>query len=99
MLGKYDEAEQVLLKGLRTSLKRRFIELFRFCVLAPKSPLQIRLLFHIAAKQDDEEKLTNFKRQLGNSVEDQLSLASMLYMKTQYHEAIEIYKRLLTENR
>lgn len=68
-------------------------------VLAPKSPLQTRLLFHIAAKQDDEEKLTNIKRQLGNSVEDQLSLASMLYMKTQYHEAIEIYKRLLTENR
>lgn len=38
-------------------------------------------------------------QQLHNVVEDQLCLASIHYMRGHYQEAIDIYKRILLENR
>lgn len=38
-------------------------------------------------------------QQLKDVLEDQLSLASMHYMRNHYQEAIDIYKRYLLENR
>ncbi|CAF1574470.1 unnamed protein product, partial [Adineta steineri] len=46
----------------------------------PKSPLQTRVLFHVAHKQNNEEKLMNLHRQLQDVIEDQMCLASMHYM-------------------
>ncbi|CAG10786.1 unnamed protein product, partial [Tetraodon nigroviridis] len=66
---------------------------------APPSPLQNRLLFHLAHKFNDEKKLMSFHQNLEDVTEDQLSLASIHYMRSHYPEAIDIYKRLLLQNR
>ncbi|XP_054844728.1 intraflagellar transport protein 56 isoform X2 [Eublepharis macularius] len=66
---------------------------------APKSKLQNRLLFHVAHKFGDEKKLMNFHQDLQDITEDQLSLASIHYMRAHYQEAIDIYKRILLDNR
>ncbi|CAF0746515.1 unnamed protein product [Adineta steineri] len=65
----------------------------------PKSPLQTRVLFHVAHKQNNEEKLMNLHRQLQDVIEDQMCLASMHYMRSHFQEALDIYKRYLVENR
>jgi intraflagellar transport protein 56 len=65
----------------------------------PKSPLQIRILFHIAHKMNEEDKLMSLHQQLQDILPDQLSLASMHYMRNHYQEAIDVYKRYLLENR
>ncbi|XP_028261002.1 intraflagellar transport protein 56 isoform X2 [Parambassis ranga] len=66
---------------------------------APVSPLQNRLLFHLAHKFNDEKKLMGFHQNLEDVTEDQLSLASIHYMRSHYQEAIDIYKRLQLQNR
>ncbi|XP_056891670.1 intraflagellar transport protein 56 isoform X3 [Takifugu flavidus] len=66
---------------------------------APLSPLQNRLLFHLAHKFNDEKQLMSFHQNLEDVTEDQLSLASIHYMRSHYPEAIDIYKRLLLQNR
>uniref|UniRef100_A0A7N8WRL6 Intraflagellar transport protein 56 n=1 Tax=Mastacembelus armatus TaxID=205130 RepID=A0A7N8WRL6_9TELE len=66
---------------------------------APVSPLQNRLLFHLAHKFNDEKRLMSFHQNLEDVTEDQLSLASIHYMRSHYQEAIDIYKRLLLQNR
>uniref|UniRef100_A0A8C5S9I0 Intraflagellar transport protein 56 n=1 Tax=Laticauda laticaudata TaxID=8630 RepID=A0A8C5S9I0_LATLA len=47
----------------------------------------------------DEKKLMNFHQNLQDITEDQLSLASIHYMRSHYQEAIDIYKRILLDNR
>ena len=41
----------------------------------------------------------NFHQNLQDIKEDQLSLASIHYMRSHYQEAIDIYKRILLDNR
>ncbi|KAL2087089.1 hypothetical protein ACEWY4_018148 [Coilia grayii] len=65
----------------------------------PKCQLQNRLLFHLAHKFNDEKKLMGFHQNLEDITEDQLSLASIHYMRSHYQEAIDIYKRILLQNR
>ena len=66
---------------------------------APKSPLQNRLLFHLAHKFNDEKRLMGYHANLKDVIEDQLSLASIHYLRSHYQEAIDIYKRILLDNR
>jgi intraflagellar transport protein 56 len=61
--------------------------------------LQNRLLFHISHKQNDEPKLMTFHAKITDSTEDQLSLASIHYLRNHFQEATDIYKRLLIEYR
>ncbi|XP_067315108.1 intraflagellar transport protein 56 isoform X1 [Pseudorasbora parva] len=68
-------------------------------IKGPKSQLQNRLLFHLAHKFNDEKKLMGFHQNLEDVTEDQLSLASIHYMRSHYQEAIDIYKRILLQNR
>ena len=65
----------------------------------PKCPLRTRLLFHLSHKMGDETKLMEFHQQLSESTEDQLTLASIHYLRSHFQEATDIYKRLLLENR
>ncbi|VDL80038.1 unnamed protein product [Nippostrongylus brasiliensis] len=65
---------------------------------AERSPLQNRLLFHVSHKLGEEKRLMAHHQLLGNTMEDQLSLASIHYMRMHYMEAIEIYKTLLQEH-
>lgn len=61
--------------------------------------LKMRILFHLAQKLNEEERLLELHGALNNVIEDQLSLASMHYMRSHYQDAIDIYKRILLENR
>eukprot|EP00736_Rhodelphis_marinus_P004432 Rmarinus@m.5735 len=65
----------------------------------PTTPLQIRILFHIAHKFNKEEELKSYHQKLSESTEDQLSLASVHYLRSHFQEATDTYKRLLLENR
>uniref|UniRef100_A0A0M3I4P8 Intraflagellar transport protein 56 n=1 Tax=Ascaris lumbricoides TaxID=6252 RepID=A0A0M3I4P8_ASCLU len=65
----------------------------------PKSPLQNRLLFHVSHKLNDEKHLMQHHSHLQDTIEDQLSLASIHYLRLHYQEAIDIYKKILLNNR
>eukprot|EP00899_Mesostigma_viride_P026591 jgi/Mesvir1/7116/Mv09220-RA.1 len=77
----------------------RYKEAEEEALKGPHSQLQVRLLFHIAHKFNDETKLMTYHQQLTESTEDQLSLASIHYLRSHFQEATDIYKRLLLENR
>ena len=40
-----------------------------------------------------------YHQKLQNIIEDQLSLAAIHYLRTHYQEAIDIYKKILLDNR
>lgn len=65
----------------------------------PNSPLKVRLLFHLAQKLNDEERLLELHGSLRDVHEDQLSLASMHYLRAHYQDAIDIYKRVLLDKK
>ncbi|GLH16206.1 Intraflagellar transport protein 56 [Gryllus bimaculatus] len=65
---------------------------------ASRSQLKTRLLFHLAHKLGDEKKLMEHHQELEDVIEDQLSLASIHYLRSHYQEAIDIYKRILLDN-
>lgn len=64
-----------------------------------ETPLQTRLLFHLAHKKNDEKNLMHYHQKLDESAEDQLTLAAIHYLRGHYEEATEIYKKLLLESR
>lgn len=66
---------------------------------APEQSLKNRLLFHLAHKIDDQDKLMLRHQELTDTQEDQLSLAAIHYLRSHFQEATDIYKRLLLENR
>ncbi|KAK7112857.1 intraflagellar transport protein 56-like isoform X2 [Littorina saxatilis] len=66
---------------------------------SPKGRLQNRLSFHLSHKFSDERKLMSFHQNLQDIIEDQLTLASIHYLRSHYQEAIDIYKRILLDNR
>lgn len=66
---------------------------------APKSSLQNRLLFHLSHKFNDEKRLMGYHQCLKDVLEDQLTLASIHYLRNHYQEAIDIYKQILLDNR
>lgn len=66
---------------------------------APTSDLKTRLNFHISHKLKDEASLMENHQNLQDILEDQLSLAAIHYLRAHYQEAIDIYKRLLIQNR
>ncbi|XP_046823870.1 intraflagellar transport protein 56 isoform X1 [Vespa crabro] len=65
---------------------------------APNSKLKTRLLFHLAHKMGNEAKLLEYHQMLHDVLEDQLSLASIHYLRAHYQEAIDVYKRILLDN-
>lgn len=65
----------------------------------PNNPLKVRLLFHLAHKLKDEERLLELHGSLRDVHEDQLSLASMHYLRAHYQDAIDIYKRVLLDKK
>lgn len=66
---------------------------------APDSKLKNRLIFHLAHKMGNESKLMEYHHMLQDVIEDQLSLASIHYLRAHYQEAIDVYKKILLENR
>jgi len=76
-----------------------FAEAEEKALRGPACPLQNRLLFHIAHRMNDENKLMMHHQKLNDTTLDQLSLASIHYLRNHFQEATDIYKRLLLENR
>jgi intraflagellar transport protein 56 len=64
----------------------------------PACDLRIRLLFHIAHQVNDDQALYQAHSELVGTLENQLSLAAIHYMRSHYQEAIEIYQRLLMQH-
>ncbi|XP_075210998.1 tetratricopeptide repeat domain 26 [Lycorma delicatula] len=85
-LGMYPEAEKALEKA-------------EFPENSTQHQLKTRLLFHLAHKLNDEKRLMEHHQQLQDIIQDQLSLASIHYLRSHYQEAIDIYKRILLDNR
>ncbi|XP_031628758.1 intraflagellar transport protein 56 [Contarinia nasturtii] len=66
----------------------------------PNNSLKVRLLFHLAHKLNDEDRLLELHGSLSlDTVEDQLSLASMHYLRAHYQDAIDIYKKILLDKK
>ncbi|KAL4239394.1 Intraflagellar transport protein 56 [Mactra antiquata] len=95
-LGMYPEADDAAQKGLK--LAGLSIDTLHNDH-SPSSRLQNRLLFHLSHKFNDEKRLMGYHGQLQDIIEDQLSLASIHYLRSHYQEAIDIYKRILLDNR
>jgi intraflagellar transport protein 56 len=64
----------------------------------PECDFRTRLIFHIAHQTNDEQELFQAHSNLVGTLENQLSLAAIHYMRTHYQEAIEIYQRLLMQH-
>eukprot|EP00471_Norrisiella_sphaerica_P003952 CAMPEP_0184482854 /NCGR_PEP_ID=MMETSP0113_2-20130426/4445_1 /TAXON_ID=91329 /ORGANISM="Norrisiella sphaerica, Strain BC52" /LENGTH=561 /DNA_ID=CAMNT_0026862857 /DNA_START=81 /DNA_END=1766 /DNA_ORIENTATION=- len=65
----------------------------------PKTRLQNRILLHVTHKLDESQEVVKFHNELSEeSVEDQLCLASLHYMRSNYQEATDIYKQVLLGN-
>lgn len=65
----------------------------------PNTALKLRLMLHLAHKFHNEEQVMQMHESLRDKVEDQLSVASLHYLRAHYQEAIDIYKRLLLDNK
>lgn len=63
------------------------------------TPAKARLLFHLMHKLSNEDRLLELHSSLKDILEDQLSLAGMHYLRAHYQEAIDIYKRILLDNK
>jgi len=63
------------------------------------SKLRTRIQFHLSHKLSDEASVVEYHKRLADVIEDQLSLASIHYLRAHYQEAIDIYKKILLDNR
>ena len=59
--------------------------------MGPSSRLQNRLQFHLSYKLNDEPQLMGHHQLLQDVPEDQLTLASIHYLRGHHQEAIDIY--------
>lgn len=66
--------------------------------LGPNSPLKNRLLFHTSDKLQAENDVLKYHQLIQSTVEDQMSLAAMHYIRNHITEATDIYKRILSDN-
>lgn len=64
----------------------------------PSCDYRTRLLFHIAYKRNDETQLFKAHSELIGTLDNQLSLAAIHYLRTNYQDAIDIYDKLLQQH-
>lgn len=113
-LGDYERAMKTYQTILETNTDDKMVHLYLACCYfflgmysesdeeaqkAPPCKLQNRLLFHLSHKFNDEKRLMGYHQNLQDIFEDQLTLASIHYLRNHYQESVDIYKRLLLENR
>uniref|UniRef100_A0A0N5AQW9 Intraflagellar transport protein 56 n=1 Tax=Syphacia muris TaxID=451379 RepID=A0A0N5AQW9_9BILA len=65
----------------------------------PKIPLRNRLLLHIYNKLGDEANVKKCHSELCDTNEDVLSLAAIHFQRSHYQEALDSYKKLLSESK
>ncbi|KAH0790316.1 TPR Domain containing protein [Histomonas meleagridis] len=111
--GHYSEAIEIYEKLLKdnpedTSLNlniaschfynRDFDEAREMALKGTNGDFKTRLIFHIAHQTNNEEELFQAHSELMGTLENQLSLAAIHYMRSNYQDAIEIYQRLLLQH-
>lgn len=64
----------------------------------PNCDYKTRLMFHISHRLDDNEALLEAHSQLVGTLENQLSLAAIHYLRCNYNEAIDVFQQLLQNN-
>ncbi|RYY34712.1 hypothetical protein EON62_03050, partial [archaeon] len=94
-----DSAEALLYKAACLFHLERFPEAEVAANAAPDCAFKIRLLFHIAHKLSNETAVHAYHKRLSDSKADLMSLAAMQFLRGHHGEAIDIYKRVLLENR
>lgn len=95
-----DVTEIQLFKACAMFYNGLFEEAQELAVKQNAHPLRQRLLFHISQRLNDEDQLREYHKQLtSDSIEDQLSLASMHFLRSHFQEAIDVYKHILLEHR
>eukprot|EP00040_Diaphanoeca_grandis_P000524 m.15678 g.15678 ORF g.15678 m.15678 type:complete len:566 (-) comp10694_c0_seq1:168-1865(-) len=87
-LGMYKEADESALKGPEDPDDPQH----------PDGLLKNRLLFHLSHKFNDEKRLMGYHQKLQDVIPDQLTLASIHYLRNHYQEAIDIYKKVQEDN-
>lgn len=111
--GKYQEAIELYQKMLEADPNNLILHLYISSCLfylkefdeakaeaekGPQCDYKIRLLFHIAHQQNDEELLFQCHSKLVGTLENQLSLAAIHYQRSNYQEGIDLYQKLLAEH-
>lgn len=79
--------------------QQQYSEAEKSAELGPNNALKNRILFNIYHRTTDENKLMACHQKLKDKKDDQLSLASVHYLRSHHQEATDIYKRLLLDNR
>ncbi|OHT05070.1 TPR Domain containing protein [Tritrichomonas foetus] len=64
----------------------------------PTCDFKTRLLFHISHQRGDDQQLFKAHSELVGTLENQLSLAAIHFMRTHYQDAIDLYERLLQQH-
>ncbi|EAY09929.1 hypothetical protein TVAG_482030 [Trichomonas vaginalis G3] len=64
----------------------------------PSCDYKTRLLFHIAQQTNDDDALYKTHSQLLGTLQNQLSLAAIHYIRSHYQDAIDIYQKLLLDH-
>jgi intraflagellar transport protein 56 len=77
---------------------QEFAEARQSALRGPESDLRTRLIFHIAHQLNDEQELLHAHSQLVGTLENQLSLAAIHYMRSHYQDAVDVYQRLLLQH-
>ena len=66
---------------------------------APECPLKIRLLYQISQKLKDDSTIMTLHHRLDNNIPGQMCVAAVHYLRGHYDDCIDIYKKLLLENK
>eukprot|EP01028_Stygiella_incarcerata_P004741 TRINITY_DN2060_c0_g1_i1.p1 TRINITY_DN2060_c0_g1~~TRINITY_DN2060_c0_g1_i1.p1 ORF type:complete len:554 (+),score=117.21 TRINITY_DN2060_c0_g1_i1:117-1778(+) len=113
-LGDYKRASDIYLEMLKDTDCSPTVRIYLACcyfylgyydeaereaLSGPSIPLRTRILFHIAHKKNSEADLMKYHAKLQDTIEDQLCLASIHYMRNHFQEATDVYKRILMENK
>jgi intraflagellar transport protein 56 len=113
-IGNYKRAEEAYRELLAAHDVGRIVHLYIACCyffqqmydeaekeaeMAPEDTLKTRILFHCAHRLSDENKLMSQHQKLHETKLDFLSLAAVHFLRSHFHDATEIYKRLLMEHR
>ncbi|CAI2343379.1 unnamed protein product [Caenorhabditis sp. 36 PRJEB53466] len=77
---------------------QQYVEAKTIAEKCPRTPLCIRLMMNVSLRLNDEKRILSFHSNLGNSLEDQLSLAGVNFYRMHYNEAIEVYTSILAKS-
>ncbi|EGT55781.1 hypothetical protein CAEBREN_10651 [Caenorhabditis brenneri] len=75
---------------------KQYLEAKAIADKCPKTPLHTRLMMNVSLRLNDEKRILQYHSNLGNSLEDQLSLAGVNFSRMHYQDAIDVYTSILT---